>query len=145
MQIRRSVLTLAVLVALASPPFAGAFDVQEGIGFLAVKNATPGQQFVIEDQRHQQVNSGAADSFGSLIFRDLEQGHRYTIRPSGSGGVTTARVLEFRDHPKDSFYEQSTMTSGYQYIRMRDGTLLAAMVRFPGGPPPYPTVIEYSG
>ena len=39
MQIRRSVLTLAVLVALASPPFAGAFDVQEGIGFLAVKNA----------------------------------------------------------------------------------------------------------
>ena len=145
MKIARSVLTLAVLVAFASPPVAGAYDVQEGIGFLAVMNATPGQQFVIEDQRHRQVNSGAADTFGSLIFRDLDQGKRYTIRANGAGGSKAARVLEFRDHPNDSFYEQATLTAGYQYIRMRDGTLLAATVRFPPGPPPYPTLIEYSG
>jgi predicted acyl esterase len=79
-----------------------------------------------------------------LIFRDLDQGHRYTIRTSGAGGVKSARVLEFRDHPERLLLQQSTMTSGYQYIRMRDGTLLAAMVRFPPGPPPYPTLIEYS-
>lgn len=38
---------------------------------------------------------------------------------------------------------------GFQYLEMRDGVLLSAMVRFPDsqiyGPPPYPTVIEYSG
>jgi predicted acyl esterase len=38
---------------------------------------------------------------------------------------------------------------GYQYLEMRDGVRLSAMVRFPDsdlyGPGPYPTVVEYSG
>jgi predicted acyl esterase len=41
------------------------------------------------------------------------------------------------------------LEEGYQYLRMRDGTLLGAMVRFPDralyGDGPWPTVIEYSG
>jgi predicted acyl esterase len=43
----------------------------------------------------------------------------------------------------------STLEDGFNYIEMRDGVLLSAMVRFPDpllyGPGPYPTVIEYSG
>ena len=38
---------------------------------------------------------------------------------------------------------------GFQYLTMRDGASLSAMVRFPDeyiyGPGPYPTVVEYSG
>lgn len=38
---------------------------------------------------------------------------------------------------------------GFQYLEMRDGVRLSAMVRFPDsaihGPGPYPTVVEYSG
>src|SRR5690606_12678772 len=51
----------------------------------------------------------------------------------------------FDDHPDLSFYRKQTLRDGFQYIQMRDGTLLAAMVRLPGGPGPFPTVVEYSG
>jgi predicted acyl esterase len=41
------------------------------------------------------------------------------------------------------------LEDGFQYLEMRDGVRLSAMVRFPDpglyGPGPYPTVIEYSG
>ena len=41
------------------------------------------------------------------------------------------------------------LAEGFGYLTVRDGVQLSAMVRFPDaglyGPPPYPTVIEYSG
>ena len=43
----------------------------------------------------------------------------------------------------------SSLEEGFQYLEMRDGVLLSAMVRFPDdafyGPGPWPTVVEYSG
>ncbi len=42
-------------------------------------------------------------------------------------------VLAFKDHPDQSFYAQQTLHEGFNYIRTRDGTLLAAMVRPPLG------------
>ena len=43
----------------------------------------------------------------------------------------------------------TALEDGYQYLEMRDGVRLSAMVRFPDqglyGPGPYPTVVEYSG
>src|SRR5262249_58224264 len=66
--------------------------------------------------------------------------------PSNPIGVT---VLRFADHPDESFYRAHAMGDGYQYIEMRDGMLLAAMVRPPFGKKlsdgPFPTVVEYSG
>jgi len=75
------------------------------------------------------------------------------------------RVLGVDDHPAPSFYDTPEMTGvhygilgtasgedpqdGLNYIKMRDGTLLSAMVRFPDtglwGEGPWPTVVEYSG
>jgi uncharacterized protein len=70
------------------------------------------------------------------------------------------------DHPDPALYERQTLTGarldilgsvkpgssleeGFQYLEMRDGVLLSAMVRFPDdalyGEGPWPTVIEYSG
>ena len=44
---------------------------------------------------------------------------------------------------------QGDIEDGYQYIRMRDGVSLSAMIRFPDpvlyGAGPFPTVVEYSG
>ena len=43
----------------------------------------------------------------------------------------------------------SSLEEGFQYLEMRDGVKLSAMVRFPDeglyGPGPWPTVVEYSG
>jgi predicted acyl esterase len=84
-----------------------------------------------------------------------------TDPPNWSG---TFSVLALDDVPAANFYEQQTLygvpyspltgyeweqSSGYQYIEMRDGVLLSAMVRFPDsliyGEGPHPTVVTYSG
>ncbi len=70
--------------------------------------------------------------------------------PAAGGAGTPVTVLRFEDHPDAAFYRSQTLApNGFQYIRMRDGTLLAAMVRPPlvggQGPGPFPTVVEYSG
>ncbi len=60
----------------------------------------------------------------------------------------TVQVLSVEDHPDPSLYDQE-LAEGYGYLTVRDGVQLSVMVRFPSpdlyGPPPYPTVIEYSG
>ncbi len=92
---------------------------------------------------------------GVYEFRDTE-----TDTSSG-----TFEVLSIDDVAPESFYSQQVLTGakvdvfgkllegdlldGFQYITMRDGVKLSAMVRFPDptlyGPGPYPTLIEYSG
>ena len=81
--------------------------------------------------------------------------------PDWSGAFS---VLAVDDVPEESFYEQQELLGihvspitgelddpeiGYQYIEVRDGILLSAMIRFPDntiyGEGPYPTIIEYSG
>src|SRR5690606_34500627 len=85
-------------------------------------------------------------------------------RPALASGPVTVPGRD--DVPDPSLYERQelrgveldllgapkpggTLGDGYQYLEMRDGVRLSAMVRFPDsalyGPPPYPTVIEYSG
>jgi predicted acyl esterase len=59
-------------------------------------------------------------------------------------------TLRFEDHPPQTFYQGQTLVEGLNYIEMRDGTLLAAMVRPPlagafGNGHRFPTVVEYSG
>jgi predicted acyl esterase len=98
---------------------------------------------------HGQLASGQVDAYGSLLFPFLQQGATYTVQNAAGGDPMTATILRFEDIPPQSFYEAQTLTEGYQYIRTRDGTLLAATVRAPIGKTladgPFPTVIEYSG
>ena len=144
----RSLLVLSfVLVAAAPARTRAAVAVQPGIGFVAVTGANPGDQIVLRDRLGHEVGTGNADSFGSLVFRELPQGVRYVVAaPNVSLPVTT---LVFDDQPDPSLYTSQTLGAGLQYIRMRDGTLLAAMVRLPAGKTvadgPFPTVVEYSG
>lgn len=139
---RLSLLALLLPLAVALP--ARAIELQPGIRMLAVTDAQPGSEVVLDDGQGG-TQSGVADRFGSYLFRELEGARDYTVRPADGSTAKTARVLRFEDKPSPQFYQQQKLQSGFQYIRMRDGTLLSAMVRFPPGPPPYPTVVEYSG
>jgi predicted acyl esterase len=144
-------LPLAGGLLAGTPAVCGAaFDLQPGIAFVAVIGAVEGTEFTLEDRRGSEVASGVADRFGSLIFRELAQGQDYVVREQGEGGESKpTTVLEFDDHPPASFYEAQTLDAGLQYIEMRDGTLVAAMIRPPAGQSldagPFPTVVEYSG
>ena len=138
------------IVALLGAAHTHAFDVQPGIGFVAITGALERDEFVLQDAAHQEVDRGLADAYGSLVFRDLEQGATYFVTRADAP-TTEVTVLRFQDHPDGSFYAaQQPLVRGLNYIRMRDGTLLAAMVRpplnetfLPGRE--FPTVVEYSG
>lgn len=105
----------------------------------------------------QSLNDGTVVLPGAGYFIQDDS----TEPPAWSGTFT---VLGLDDVPPDSFYEQQTLygvhysplsgydwepDSGYQYIEVRDGVVLSAMIRFPDpvlyGDGPYPTVIDYSG
>jgi predicted acyl esterase len=143
------VLLAIALAAAASPPVAAALQVQAGIAFVAVTGATPGVELTLQDRKRRALGSGKADSFGSFVFRELEEGGRYLVRAADGGEATPVTTLKFRDHPSASFYQQQTLREGLNYIQARDGTLLAAMVRPPLGRTlaqgPFPTLVEYSG
>lgn len=139
---------LVVAVAIAAP--AWAFDLQEGIGFVAVRGGIEGNVVALETPGGQELQRGTVDRFGSLIFRELGEGNSFRVRDlTAGGGGQSATTLVFENHPDPSFYQSQTLVGGYQYIQMRDGTLLAAMVRPPLGRSmadgPFPTLIEYSG
>jgi predicted acyl esterase len=47
--------------------------------------------------------------------------------------------------PSTKGYSQKLPAKDYGYLTTRDGTRLAINVHLPGGEPPYPTLVEYSG
>lgn len=143
---------LCVLLLLSGPAWAGVAPapvVQANVGYLSMTGATPGDTYKLVHPEDGEVASRQVDTFGSVLFPFLEQGTTYSISNAAGGEPIEATVLRFEDHPAQEFYEQTTLTAGYQYIRMRDGTLLAAMVHPPLGKTmadgPFPTLIEYSG
>jgi len=135
-------IALASLGAGALP--AHAIEVRPGIAMIAVTGAEPGTEVVLEDRHGGEVR-GSSDRFGSFLFRELTSGEQYTVRADDGSPPVVTRPLRFEDLPHPSLYQRQTLRAGFQYIQTRDGTLLAAMVRMPAGPGPFPTVVEYSG
>ncbi len=99
------------------------------------------------------VGSGVVDKLGSLIVRNLTPGSGFRFE-QGSGAQKRATapfsVLSTTGSPPPpSFYSSQHLHAGLNYVRMRDGVLIAATVRLPPGKTladgPFPTVIEYSG
>ncbi|MEI7888343.1 MAG: CocE/NonD family hydrolase [Actinomycetes bacterium] len=95
------------------------------------------------------TQSKVADTFGSVVFRGLTQGSTVTVTDESTAASQTVRVLDVDEPPSDAFYRAPLMQAGLNYIPMRDGTLLAIVVRPPVGlsvsDGPFPTLIEYSG
>jgi predicted acyl esterase len=103
------------------------------------------------------VQTRRADGQGGVLFRGLAPGGGYRIR-SGARGSGQLTVMTGRDAPVSTkLYDQSITAApgqgeltapdpaNYQYLTTRDGTQLAIDVHTPGGPGPWPTLIEYSG
>ena len=122
--------------------------------------------------RHTTVDSGRDLDYADL--GDLSDGGvvdpgSYVVRADATKPKLASgriRVLGRDDVPGDALYDAQQLTGsqldilgnpkagteldeGYQYLEMRDGVKLSAMVRFPDasfyGEGPYPTVVEYSG
>jgi hypothetical protein len=142
---------LFVLVSLSSQLAlaGGTPTLRPNVGYLSILDGTPGDTLILERPAGTEVGRGQVDAFGSLLFPFLEQGATYSVRNAAGGAAQSATILRFVDHPPQSFFDAQTLVEGYQYIRTRDGTLLAATMRPPLGKTmadaPFPTVIEYSG
>jgi uncharacterized protein len=112
-----------------------------------VTGARASERVALVDRRGGTVAVLPAGSLGGLIFRGVKPGPGYRVRPAGGGAASRAvTVLPDRSAPLSTkIYDQHIPSSGYGYLTTRDGTKLAIDVRLPGGPGPYPTLIEYSG
>jgi len=146
---RLAFLLLAPMALASVASGATTIQAQGGIRLVAVTSSVSGALLVLEDHRGHEVARGTTDRFGSLIFRELDPGRGYVVRDDASGDTVPVTVLAFKDRPDQSFYAQQTLHEGLNYIRARDGTLLAAMVRPPLGGSlasgQFPTLVEYSG
>ncbi|MGB6057444.1 MAG: hypothetical protein WBF71_04200, partial [Microthrixaceae bacterium] len=152
-------MALSIMAVLAScvptPPPVMTIDyppidyrVLGGIEQIYVLGATPGDKITVS-ATGRATQTGVADRLGSLAIRRLDQGVTYRVTNQTSKVTKDIKVLVASDNPPRSFYEQTTMKEGLNYIPMRDGITLAATVRPPIGQSlsdgPFPTLIEYSG
>jgi len=125
--------------------------------------------FAYVPAEHTEVQSGPELNLPEVAGGEpLRPGSYEIIDRSASPPLTTGaiEVLGRDDTPDPAFYDDQELTAarldilgnvvpgssleeGFNYLEMRDGVLLSAMVRLPDasfyGPGPYPTVIEYSG
>ena len=122
------------------------------IGEAYVIGADPGSHLTVVNGGGTKVGGGVVDRLGSLIVRNLAPGSGYRFEEgSGADVRTTAAfsVLSPSSTPSAAFYSSQKLHAGLNYVRMRDGILLAVTVRLPPGKTladgPFPTVIEYSG
>ncbi len=112
-----------------------------------VTGARPGERLALVNRRDATVAELPAGALGGQVFRGVKPGPGYRVRPAAGGTASRAvTVLPDRSAPPSTkIYDQHIPSSGYGYLTTRDGTKLAIDVRLPGGPGPYPTLIEYSG
>ncbi len=139
---------------------------QGGVEYVMVSEADPGTELGLVDADGVPVEAwftplgrvdvtGTVDEEGLLTFGRVAPGEGYRV-VTGEGedlaASETVAVLDREDHPESAFFEGQDLVEGINYIEMRDGTTLAAMVRFPSFPRddvpaegPYPTVVTMSG
>lgn len=148
-------------------------QVSPGVETVTISGATPGSHLRLEKADGTPVVTLVADPAGNAHVAFVPNEHQvlatvedvaaaigggevlepgeYTVvdlsqdPPTRFGPI---HVLAVDEHPDPSLYDQE-ISEGFGYLRVRDGVLLSVMVRFPNqdlfGPPPWPTVVEYSG
>lgn len=145
-----SVVLVAVCVLGATGVAQAAPDAGRGAGSVTqayLLGASPGAGVALRNGAGQVVGAGHVDRLGSFLVRELGPGPGYRFEVNGRSGNTFA-VLDGPTPPPDTLYRQP-LRQGLNYIRVRDGVTLAAVVHPPVGKTladgPFPTVIEYSG
>ncbi len=145
---------------------AAPFTTTAGVEYVLVQDAEPGTELTLVDEEGEPVtasfppigavsSTGTVDEEGLLVFGRVPPGDGYRV-VGGEADTAVAsepvEVLDRYDTPDTAFFEGQELVEGLNYLEMRDGTTLAAMVRFPSLPRedtpeggPYPTVIDMSG
>ncbi len=154
-----TVTVAATALVAAAPGTAGAsmaltsFRGHGSIDEAYVVGAPPRTRLTVVDGAGAKVGSGVVDRLGSLIVRNLTPGSGFRFE-EGTGtnrrATPSFSVLSTTDStPPASFYSSQHLHAGLNYVKMRDGILIATTVRLPPGKTladgPFPTVIEYSG
>lgn len=125
------------------------YDVLAGVEQIYVIGALEGDRIVLEQLGGGPRVEGVADRLGSFVGRGFTQGATVEVTNVDAGDRRGVKTLRADDHPGDEFYSATRMREGLNYVPMRDGITLAAVVRPPIGATiadgPFPTVIEYSG
>src|SRR3954453_87294 len=157
---------VAILSALIAPGIAhAAIDAHGSSKQVYATGLKSKAQVSLFDGKGRKVATKRADGLGGVLFRNVNPGTGYRIRPAGgskSGPLTG--ISNRAAPPSTDVYNQTLPTSGYGYMTMRDGTKLAIDVHPPSdisnaapvgihlpkslaAPPgsPSPTLIEYSG
>jgi predicted acyl esterase len=153
----------------------GKLEVSGGVETLTVTGADPGAHLRIEQlddggagrpiatlvadeagnahlafvpPEHTLLRDGEDLAAAIATGRTLEPGAYAVVDEATGERHEPVRVLAVDDLPDPSLYDQE-IGEGFGYLEVRDGVTLSVMVRFPNqdlyGPPPWPTVIEYSG
>jgi hypothetical protein len=139
-------LLVALSATLALAGAASALTVRGSVQQVFVTGAHSHQRLQLVNRRGRVVQSRRAASLGGVVYRGVAPGPGYRVRAAGRRESHPVTVLPDRSAPPSTkFYGQRIPASGYGYLAVRDGTKLAIDVHLPGGPGPYPTVIEYSG
>jgi uncharacterized protein len=124
------------------------FFVRASVEQVFVTHAKPGIALSLLDSSDAEVQTGDADSLGSIVFRHVTSGSGYRVRSTPDDESGPVRVMSTEGSlPDPSFYSDQKIQAGFGYITMRDGVTLAAYVTLPGPAEegPYPTVVNYSG
>ncbi|MEM9465562.1 MAG: CocE/NonD family hydrolase [Actinomycetota bacterium] len=119
-------------------------DVRESVERLILSGYPPNTPIEATTDGEATITT-STDARGNLVVRDVPAG-TWDLSIVGHPDTRTVTVLAAEDSvPDQAFYDRQTLEEGYQYIEMRDGTLLAANVFLPPGDGPFVTVVEYSG
>src|SRR5262249_55258301 len=158
----RAAASLVVCAALTTPllatnpvgatPAAGSVSPARGVEVrgsveqVAVTGVRRGTHLRLLDATGTVLRRAAVDAAGARLFRHVAPAPGYRVDGAGirSAAVT---VTSPETAPPTSLFTDQRVSSGFGYVRTRDGTLLSVNVHLPGpaSAGPYPTVIEYSG
>ncbi|MDX6638359.1 MAG: uncharacterized protein QOJ01_1870 [Solirubrobacterales bacterium] len=139
-----------------------AFSAHGSVEQVYVTGLKPRARMALLDAHGQAIKAKRADGQGGLLFRNVKPGTGYRVRLKGGGAKSgPLKVLSKRPAPPNKkLYNQQIPSSGYGYLKTRDGTKLAIDVHPPSDittvipgfhPPPTspgaptPTLVEYSG
>lgn len=165
-----ALVTTALLAAATTPAASAAyplrqagassspgFEVRASVHQVAVIKAPPGKSIMLDAPEGKKNQKGTVDENGGYLFRNVEAGDGYQVVLESGGKEKRSKsiaVLNSKENPPPSFYKNQKLkatnrnkTSGYGYLKTRDGTTLSVQVVLPGPVEdgPYPAVVEYSG
>lgn len=164
--VRPGIESVTVLDAHANVPLT-LYNAQDNPLVTLISDDNGQAHFAYIPEVHEQLNPANFETVSLENGSILPDGDGYYIQDDTSAEQNWSgrfRVLGIDDLPEEDLYSSQTLQGihyspltghdgdvddGFQYITMRDGALLSAMIRFPDpllyGEGPYPTVVEYSG